>query len=287
MISSIYRIWKFFGVHPLTRSNRVAAMKRFIRWQIGSRVLGAPALVPFIGETVMVVEPGMTGATGNVYCGLHEFEDMALLLHVLRKGDRFVDIGANIGSYSILAAGVRGSQVFAFEPVPQTFAKLVRNLRVNGIESLAVGEQVAAGEASGVLKFTADRDTMNQVAPDNYTGRLIEVPVRCLDEMLAEFPAVMWKVDVEGFEEQVLRGAAKVLRHPELRVVLLEGSSQEITSTMEDAGFARATYEPWTRAFCLNPDKNLSNNNLWIRQVADLTERCISSPRFSVLGMSI
>ncbi len=44
----------------------------------------------------MVVEPGTTGATGNVYCGLHEFEDMALLLHILRKVDRFVDIGANI-----------------------------------------------------------------------------------------------------------------------------------------------------------------------------------------------
>jgi FkbM family methyltransferase len=262
-------------------------MKRFLRWQFGSRLLGFPALVPFIGESVMVVEPSMAGATGNVYCGLHEFEDMALLLHVLRRGDRFVDIGANIGSYSILAAGVRGSQVFAFEPVPQTFARLIRNLRVNGIESLAVGEQVAAGEASGVLKFTADRDTMNQVAPDDYTGKVIEVPVRCLDEMLAEFPAVMWKVDVEGFEEQVLRGAANVLRHPELRVVLLEGSSQEITSTMEAAGFARATYDPWTRSFCLNPDKNSSNNNLWIRQVADLTERCISSPSFSVLGMSI
>ena len=235
----------------------------------------------------MVVEPGMTGATGNVYCGLHEFEDMALLLHLLRENDRFVDIGANIGSYSILAAGVCGARVLAFEPVPQTFAKLVRNLRVNGIGLLAVGEQVAAGDATGVLKFTADRDTMNQVASDDYAGKVIEVPVRALDELLAEFPAVMWKVDVEGFEEQVLRGAGKVLRNPELRVVLLEGASQEITSTMEVAGFARATYDPWTRSFCLNPDKNSSNNNLWIRQVADLTERCISSPPFSVLGMSI
>lgn len=235
----------------------------------------------------MVVEPSMAGATGNVYCGLHEFEDMALLLHVLRKGDRFVDIGANIGSYSILAAGVRGTQVLAFEPVPQTFAKLVRNLRVNGIASLAVGEQVAAGEASGVLKFTADRDTMNQAVADDYTGKVIEVPVRCLDEMLAEFPAVMWKVDVEGFEEQVLRGAGNVLRHPELRVVLLECASQEITSTMEAAGFACATYDPWKRSFCLSPDSNASNNNLWIRQLADLTERCISSPSISVLGMSI
>ena len=235
----------------------------------------------------MVVEPGMTGATGNIYCGLHEFEDMALLLHVLGEKDRFVDVGANIGSYTILAAGVRGAQVRAFEPVPQTFAKLVRNFRVNGIEALAVGEQLAAGEARGILRFTADRDTMNQVAAEGYSGNVIEVPVRPLDELLAEFPAVMWKVDVEGFEEQVLRGAGIVLRHPDLRVVLLEGSSPEISSTMVAAGFSRGTYNPWQRSFCLTPESNASNNNLWIKDVDHLTARCISSPAISVLGMSI
>lgn len=235
----------------------------------------------------MVVEPGMTGATGNIYCGLHEFEDMALLLHLLRGDDCFVDIGANVGSYSILAAGVCGARVLAFEPVPQTFAKLVRNLRVNGIESLAVGELVAAGEATGTLKFTADLDTRNQVAPEAYRGKVIEVPVRALDQLLVNFPAVMWKVDVEGFEEQVLRGAGNALRNPELRVVLLEGTSQEITATMDAAGFSRATYDPWKRSFCLNPEKTALNNNLWIRQVAELTERCMSSPPISVLGMNI
>ena len=45
---------------------------------------------------------GMTGATGNVYCGLHEFEDMALVLHALRPRDLFVDVGANVGSYTVL-----------------------------------------------------------------------------------------------------------------------------------------------------------------------------------------
>lgn len=47
----------------------------------------------------------MTGATGNWYCGLQEYEDMSFVLHALRPGDLFVDVGANIGSYSILAAG--------------------------------------------------------------------------------------------------------------------------------------------------------------------------------------
>jgi FkbM family methyltransferase len=287
MIFRISRIWKLFGTHPLTCSNRIAAMKRFLQWQIGSRILGLPAVVPFIGKTVLVVEPGMAGATGNVYCGLHEFEDMALLLHLLREGDRFVDIGANIGSYSILAAGVCGATVRAFEPMPQAFDKLARNLRVNGLESLAECVQIAVGEATQILRFTDDRDTMNQVAPADYTGKVIEVGVRALDELLAEFPAVMWKVDVEGFEEHVLRGAGNVLRHPELCVVLLEGGSREITSSMEAAGFSLASYDPWKRSFYLSPNKNASSNHVWIRRLADINLRCISSPPFSVLGVNV
>jgi thymidylate synthase len=63
----------------------------------------------------------MTGATGNIYAGLHEFEDMAFLLHLLRSEDMFADVGSNIGSYTILASGVVGAKSVAFEPVPSTY----------------------------------------------------------------------------------------------------------------------------------------------------------------------
>jgi hypothetical protein len=49
---------------------------------------------------------GMTGATQNIYVGLQEFVDIMLTLHFLRKGDLFLDMGANVGSYTILASGV-------------------------------------------------------------------------------------------------------------------------------------------------------------------------------------
>ena len=52
----------------------------------------------------------MTGATGNIYCGLYEFLDMAFLLHFLRNGDLFGDIGSNIGSYTVLATGLRSTK---------------------------------------------------------------------------------------------------------------------------------------------------------------------------------
>jgi hypothetical protein len=64
-----------------------------------------PVVVPFVGDTRLLVARGMRGATGNVYVGLHEFEEMAFALHALRPSSRFIDVGANVGSYTVLAAG--------------------------------------------------------------------------------------------------------------------------------------------------------------------------------------
>ena len=63
--------------------------------------------------------------TGNIYCGLAEFADMAFVLHVLRAGDLFVDIGANAGAYTLLASSVAGAKTTCFEPVPATYARLL------------------------------------------------------------------------------------------------------------------------------------------------------------------
>ncbi len=81
-------------------------MTRFLRWQLGSRLLRMPLLVPWVGNTSLVIEAGMTGATMNFYCGLHEAVDMALVLHALQPGDVFLDVGANVGTYTILASAV-------------------------------------------------------------------------------------------------------------------------------------------------------------------------------------
>src|SRR5690349_8415761 len=118
--------------HPLNRRRKLAALGGFVRWQLGSRLLPGKAAVPFVDDYRLLVAPGMTGATGNVYCGLLEFEDMAFVLHVLREGDVFMDVGANVGAYTVLAAAT-GARVVAFEPIPAAFAHLTDNVRVNGI----------------------------------------------------------------------------------------------------------------------------------------------------------
>jgi hypothetical protein len=115
-----WRTLRHFLNHPLGRRNRLGTLMRILRWQIGSRALGTAVAVPFVDGTRLLIRAGMHGATGNVYVGLMEYEDMAFVLHLLRKDDAFLDVGANVGVYSILAAG-RGANVLAIEPVPATY----------------------------------------------------------------------------------------------------------------------------------------------------------------------
>jgi hypothetical protein len=93
---------------------------------------------------------GMTGATGNIYTGLHEFTDMAFCLHLLRVGDLFVDVGANIGSYTVLSSKVVGANSLAIEPVPTTYKRLRRNININDISSLVDSRCCAAGKNHGL-----------------------------------------------------------------------------------------------------------------------------------------
>jgi hypothetical protein len=106
--------------HELARSHQIMALTRLVTLQLRTRLGGNPVLVPFVGSTRIFVGAGYTGANGNYYWGLHEFADMAFVLHYLQPEDLFVDIGANIGSYTLLASGAVGTRTIAFEPVPQT-----------------------------------------------------------------------------------------------------------------------------------------------------------------------
>jgi hypothetical protein len=88
----------------------------------------------FANDTRLLVCRGMVGATGNLYVGLQEFEEMAFMLHQLRPDDVFVDVGANVGAYTLLA-GTAGARCVAFEPVPATFRALRDNVRLNGLQT--------------------------------------------------------------------------------------------------------------------------------------------------------
>jgi FkbM family methyltransferase len=242
--------------HPLNRGNQFAAFLRLVRWQLAARLLPeAEFSLPFVNDSRLLMTRGMTDATGNFYCGLHEQDEMGFALHVLRRGDVFVDIGANVGSYTVLAAKL-GARVVAVEPIPETFARLVANLRLNGLESSVTAHCIGLSDRNGTLRFSTDNGTINHVlaASENLAGTHIKVDA--LDSIVAGLSPVLIKIDVEGHELAVLNGARRTLESPSLLAVIMETngsglrygiSDAQLYELMKAGGFEPYTYTAVTR----------------------------------------
>ena len=282
--------------HPLNRSARFAALWRFGRWQISQRLFPRRVMTPWIGSTRLLVGAGETGLTGNIYCGLHEFADMAFVLHFLRPGDRFVDVGANAGSYTVLAAGAVGATTIAIEPVPTTFERLLDNVHVNRLTGLVSCVNCGAGEIAGELRFTAGADTMNHaLAPHESTSNSVVVPVRRLDDLVPTDRPVLIKLDVEGFEAAVVAGARELLRGGNVVALLAElnGSGarygyddERLHAELQSFGLTACVYSPFDRV--LRPLATRVNGNvLYVRDLAMANERVRAAARIAVNGQFI
>jgi FkbM family methyltransferase len=172
----------------------------------------------------------------------------------LGPGDVFADVGANLGLYTLWGArrvGASGS-VVAFEPVPETRASLERNVALNGFRQVEI---VAAGVGAEPGRIALHRHpgasgVASRFAPEQ--GPAVEVPVTTLDAEFARrpHPPRLVKIDVEGMEIEVLRGASRLLAGGDPPLVVLEANPQYFEAAGTDypeldALLAARGYELW------------------------------------------
>lgn len=294
---SLLTTLEFITSHPLNAGNPIGAVYRFASWQLRSRFRRGAQIHKWVNGARFWVRRGETGLTGNVYTGLHEFADMAFLLHFLRREDLFVDVGANVGSYTILAWAAVGARAKAFEPVPATYERLVANIELNEPNNKVDCINKGVGASEGSLVFSSDGDTTNHaLAVGEACVNVVTVPVTTLDSALAQTAPALIKIDVEGYETPVLSGAEEVLRNPALKALIIElnGSGnhygfdeRHILKMLQGHGFDTYSYEPFSRTLQNLDGKNsAAGNTLFIRDLAFVTERLHTAPLVSLHGKS-
>lgn len=276
---------RFIINHPMNHSRKLVAICDFLWWQIISR-LQSDVTFSWIDGAKLIVRHGMTGATGNIYSGLHEYADMSFAMHLLRPGDLFVDVGANVGSYTILAAAVAGADVISVEPDPMTASALRRNVEANGIVNRVDVAETAIGDREDVIHFTMGKDTMNRVAVEADTLTR-EVPITPLDTLLNGRRPTLAKVDTEGHETAVLRGAPRMLNDEELLALILENPSSEVVGILSRAGFRRVYYDPPNRTLSESAAPYASPNHIFVRDVGVVSERLVNAPRRRFRGVAV
>jgi len=297
-VNKLRRIASFLNAHPLAKRHKLRAYYNVITWQLSQLLLPHEAALRFIGPTKLKAIKGLTGATGNIYAGLEDFYDMGFLLHFLREGDVFADIGSNIGSYSVLASGCCRAKTIAFEPISSSFSWLLKNIELNNLQGLITPFNMGIGSSTTELYFTAEYGTVNHVVADNEIvneNNILKVPVSSFDDisLTTGFPQLI-KIDVEGFETEVIRGMKNTLQSDELKAIIIELNGSACRYGWDESLIHQHLLENHYFPYAYNPLRREltflqefgSINTIYIRDLDFVKDRVNSAKNFTVFSES-
>jgi FkbM family methyltransferase len=204
---------------------------------VGLYLTGTEPLQVRFGGISARVRPGTDDLA--ILLGNHEPEVMRWFAP--RAGEVVVDAGAHIGVYTLRAAHA-GARVLAFEPDPGTASMLAGNIRLNGFQDVTV-RQVALGDVAGEVSLYIPSDYAGRasVAHSRPSDTVRTVPLALLDDELLALGVggVDWlKVDVEGAEVELLRGAVRTLDRTGTVILEVEhGREDACRGLLRDRGF--------------------------------------------------
>jgi len=282
--NKISRSIRFIWSHPLVQNERLSAIIRYIKFHCKYKN-GQKCIIPFIQHSLIITKG--SGVQAHYFTYLEDFEEMLFLLHYLNEKDRFIDVGANIGAYSILASGQTGCYTVAFEPSLINYKFLEENVILNNVQDRTELYNFALGDKneSSTIKFMGAMTHLTNYKALNPQ----EVMIKKLDDF-TDYSQLI-KIDVEGYEEFVLNGASKVLHHPETNALIVEliehnryGSSNKVVhNLLIKNNFFPIRYSPYERVIKrLNSWRKDQFNTIYIRDKKLVSKRLINSPKYKI-----
>jgi len=280
--------------HPANRRHRIRAVVRFAWWQFRKRVSREPAVISVGANRKFKVLCDSPFSSMVVYDGLPEWDEMRFLLRILGESDGFIDIGANVGFYTVLASTiVTGGPLFAFEANPRNLEVLRDQVQLNGLANARVFGN-ALGNSTGELSFfDSGRETGSLATAGDSGAKVITVPCARLDDCLARHSLpdyVVAKMDVEGCEALVLEGATALMQSGRISVWLFElnetalckhgSSGEKLIEAFTRHGYAIVYWDEEHRRLGVKGDGQDENRENYVacRDVEALKARLKSGP---------
>ena len=168
--------------------------------------------------------------------GVYEQGTVSLVQQILSPGDTFVDVGANIGFLSLVGASTVGKkgEVLAFEPVPSTYELLVENKELNGFTQLQTFAFAIGNEAGQVKIYPEDQNRGGASILNVRSEVGVNIEVKRLDDLVLAKKIDLIKIDVEGYELEVLKGAENKIREDKPVMIIEFSLDRENSSESMD-----------------------------------------------------
>ncbi len=265
--------------------SKAVALYRHLYWQVRKLAFPRPVHLRLMNSVVIDDEPGGVVSMVNML-GTYDYNNMSLVKLILAGNGNFLDVGANIGPYSLIASEEAGVHVVALEPNPSAFAKLTRNIAWNKRPNVTTLNLGASDQTTTLRMTNHGSSAMNRIVNPSgdahleETDQLIEVPVRRLDQICEElnFIPTLIKIDVEGHEAEVLRGAPKCIATA-LACIIEDGEREVVIATMRGYGLLGPFYYHHRTSSLKSERQRLAEDSIFVRP--DLTARV---PALSIAG---
>lgn len=274
--------YKQFVDHPLVMNPWIGLIK-YIYLNLRLRLKQKPIVMRWMNNLKYHLSLGDSGVIDNYYFYLFEYQESIFLIKYLKRIDTFVDIGSNHGHYTLISSCLVGSRTISIEPVKETFKRLKMNVELNTLENVEL-IQLGISNEEGYLNISNDKGPMNRIIDNTIKTNSEKIKVTTLDKLLRNEKNIsVIKIDVEGYEKQVLEGSYELLMNQFLNVIIIElNNSNEFYNYHEDEtlcilekyGFKPYTYSYRKELLVPLVKKNYkSYNTIFIRNVDIVKER--------------
>jgi FkbM family methyltransferase len=247
------------ATHPANKGKVVPSLARYFNWQISKRLLGTTHRdIDFHGLKLRCHADSHSASAALYFNGMPDYREMRFMQRYLRAGDSFLDVGANVGVYTLLAAALVGptGRVDAFEPGEKAMRYLTTNVELNQLGQVAIHAK-ALSDSPGIQGFrqTADDCTATLAVGNlqNANEEIRQIPCTTLDDYAPYTNWAMAKLDVEGAEPLILRGARAHLArgNPPVLQIEMDGYSSrfgygtdEFIEFLKSFNYGTAVYSP-------------------------------------------
>src|SRR5690606_33469168 len=153
LINRLKTRYSQYKSHPVTQDRELRALYKYVKFHIVNNFVKTQTF-SWLADLKYLARKGDAGIIGNISFGLYEFEESIFLLHFLEHEDLFLDVGANLGHYSLLMSGIKKCDSIALEPVPETFQQLCKQIQVNNLVPAIDARNMGVSNKNGQTYFS-------------------------------------------------------------------------------------------------------------------------------------